>query len=50
MEIYLPESIAQEIIDISTSFHVDAKIIGRVRKSTQNRLTINSEFGTFEYF
>ncbi|MGB5383113.1 MAG: AIR synthase-related protein, partial [Lutimonas sp.] len=50
MEIYLPESLAQEIIDISKSFHVDAKIVGRVEKSAQNKLSIHSEFGTFEYF
>jgi phosphoribosylformylglycinamidine cyclo-ligase len=50
MEIYLPESLAQEIIDISKSFHVDAKIVGRVEKSAKNKLSIHSEFGTFEYF
>ena len=50
MEIYLPESLAQEIIDISKSFHVDARIVGRVEKSAKNKLSINSEFGHFEYF
>ncbi|HCZ09268.1 MAG TPA: phosphoribosylformylglycinamidine cyclo-ligase, partial [Flavobacteriaceae bacterium] len=30
MEIYLPESIAQDVITISKSFNIDAKIIGHV--------------------
>lgn len=49
MEIYLPEDKAQEIIEISKSFNVDAKIVGRVEKSEKKKLTIKSEFGTFEY-
>ncbi len=49
MEIYIPESIAEEIIAISKSFNIDAKIIGRVEESTSKKLTIKSEFGIFEY-
>jgi len=49
MEVYVPENIAQEIIDISKSFNVDAQIVGRVEASEKNHLTIKSEFGTFEY-
>lgn len=49
MELYVNESIAQEIIDISKSFNVDAQIIGRVEASDNKKLTITSEFGTFEY-
>lgn len=49
MELYAPESIASEIIAISKSFNVDAQIIGRVESSEKKRLTISSEFGTFEY-
>jgi phosphoribosylformylglycinamidine cyclo-ligase len=30
MEIYVPEAIAQDIIEISKSFNVDAQIVGRV--------------------
>jgi phosphoribosylformylglycinamidine cyclo-ligase len=30
MEIYVPEAVAQDIIAISKSFHVDAQIVGRV--------------------
>jgi phosphoribosylformylglycinamidine cyclo-ligase len=49
MEIYLPEEFAQEIIEISKSFGVDAKIIGRCEKAEEKKLTINSAYGTFEY-
>jgi phosphoribosylformylglycinamidine cyclo-ligase len=49
MEIYVPESIAQDIIAISKSFNVDAQIIGRVLTSNKKKLTISSEYGTFEY-
>ncbi|MCC6838316.1 MAG: phosphoribosylformylglycinamidine cyclo-ligase [Bacteroidia bacterium] len=49
MELYVPQEIAQDIIAISRSFNVDAQIVGRVEASDTNRLTIRSEFGTFEY-
>jgi phosphoribosylformylglycinamidine cyclo-ligase len=49
MELYVPQNIAQEIIEISKSFNVDAQIVGRVEASEKNHLTIKSEFGTFEY-
>jgi phosphoribosylformylglycinamidine cyclo-ligase len=49
MEIYVPESIAQDIIAISKSFSVDAQIIGRVLTSNKKKLTISSEYGTFIY-
>jgi phosphoribosylformylglycinamidine cyclo-ligase len=49
MEIYVPESMANEIISISKSFNIDAQIIGRVEKGNQKQVTIHSEFGTFTY-
>ena len=49
MELYVPESLAQEIIEISKSFNVDAQIVGRVEASDSKKLTITSEYGTFEY-
>ncbi len=49
MEIYLPKEYAQDIIDISKSFNVDAKIIGRVEKNDVKKLTIKSQFGEFIY-
>lgn len=50
MEIYADESIADEIIQISRSFDVEAKIVGRVEASDSKRLTIKSEFGEFIYY
>jgi phosphoribosylformylglycinamidine cyclo-ligase len=49
MEIYVPAEIANEIIEISKSFNIDAQIVGRVEASENTKLTINSEYGTFEY-
>lgn len=49
LEIYLPEEHAQDLIDISQSFGVDAQIIGRVEKSKGNELTIKSKYGEFHY-
>ena len=49
MELYVPQEVANDIIEISKSFNVNAKIIGRVEKSDSKKLTINSEFGLFEY-
>lgn len=49
MEIYIPEQYAQDLIAISKSFNVDAKIIGRVEKNVGNKLTIQSKYGEFIY-
>ena len=49
MEIYLKEEHAQDIINISKSFGVDAKIIGRVEKYQGKKLTIKSQYGEFIY-
>ena len=49
MEFYVPSAIAEDIINISKSFHVNAQIIGRVEASQQKQLTIKSEFGEFVY-
>ena len=49
MEIYTDEKNAVEIISISKSFNIDAKIIGRVEKSSIKKVTIKSTLGTFEY-
>lgn len=48
-EIYIPEEYANEIISISESYHIDAKIVGRVEASSQKELIIQSEFGEFRY-
>ena len=49
MEIYLSAEDAQQVIEISKSFGIDARIVGRVEDAPANKLTISSEFGTFEY-
>nr|AOE12334.1 phosphoribosylformylglycinamidine cyclo-ligase [uncultured bacterium] len=49
MELYVSPEIAEDIIQISKSYNVDAKIVGRVEKSETKQLTINSEYGEFIY-
>jgi phosphoribosylformylglycinamidine cyclo-ligase len=49
MELYVPEGIAQELIDISQSFGIDAQIIGRVEAADKKQVTVKSEFGEFVY-
>ncbi len=49
MELYVDQSIANDIIEISKSFGIDAKIVGRVEASETKKVTIISEHGTFEY-
>lgn len=49
MEIYLPEQYAQDIIDISKSFNIDAQIVGRVEAHEGKKLTLKSQFGEFVY-
>ena len=49
MELYVKPEVADEIIAISKSFHVNAQIVGRVEASESKKLTINSVYGTFEY-
>ncbi len=49
MEIYVSAETAKDIIEISKSFNVDAKIIGKVEASETKKLTIKSEFGIFKY-
>ena len=49
MELYVTSEIAEDIIEISKSFNVDAQIIGRVLPSNKTELTISSEFGEFRY-
>jgi phosphoribosylformylglycinamidine cyclo-ligase len=48
-EVYLPQEYAQQVIEISKSFGIDAQIIGRIESSDHTHLTIHSEYGVFEY-
>jgi phosphoribosylformylglycinamidine cyclo-ligase len=49
LELYVPETIAGKIIEISSQFNVEAKLIGHCEASAEKKLTINAEFGTFKY-
>lgn len=49
LEIYTDHNTANEIINISKSFNLDAQIIGRVENSEPNKLTIKSSKGVFNY-
>ena len=49
MELYVPAELAEEIIHISESFGIAAQRIGYVKTATSKKVTIQSEFGTFEY-
>ena len=49
LEIYTDKSHANKIIEISKSFNVDAQIIGRVEKSSNNSLTIQTPEGIYVY-
>ncbi len=49
MEVYIPEEYASDIISISESFNVQAKIVGHVEPSEKTSLTIKSDHGDFSY-
>lgn len=49
MELYVPSEIAEDIMNISKSFNIDARIVGRVEPSVKKQVTVSSEFGKFIY-
>jgi phosphoribosylformylglycinamidine cyclo-ligase len=49
MELYVPLEIANSIIEISASFGIHAKIIGKVEAANKKQVTIKSENGEFVY-
>ncbi len=49
MELYVSKDCSEDIIDISQSFGVDARIIGRVEESSKKKLSIISENGSYFY-
>ena len=49
MEFYVPPSQADEIISISNSFNVDAKIVGSVEASSVKKLNLKTPYGSYEY-
>ena len=49
MEIVVPQQFAQEIITISKSFQIDARVVGYIEESPMREVQIQSEFGSFTY-
>ncbi len=49
LELYVAKEVADSLIAIASKFNVEAQIIGRVEASSEKKLTIKSEYGTFEY-
>ncbi len=49
MELYVDESLANTIINISKSFNIDAQVIGHVEAAEEKSLEITSQFGHFTY-
>lgn len=49
MELYVPAEIAQSIMEISESFGVEARVIGRVEACDHKEVVIRSEYGEFIY-
>jgi phosphoribosylformylglycinamidine cyclo-ligase len=49
MEIYLKEDIANEIISISESYCIQARVVGRCEAWEGKKLTIKTDEGTFSY-
>jgi phosphoribosylformylglycinamidine cyclo-ligase len=49
MELYVPETIADDLIEISKGYNIDAQIIGHVDEATQKQVTIQSPYGEFLY-
>lgn len=48
-EIYTDKKTADKIMDVTASFNLDARIVGHCEPSDNQKLTIISEFGTFNY-
>lgn len=48
LEVYVAPEDAQRIIDISESFGIEARIVGRIEEGERS-LTIKSEYGEFHY-
>ena len=48
LEVYLAPEDAQQVINISRSFNIDAQIVGHIEEGPRS-LTIQSEYGTFNY-
>lgn len=50
LEVYLPEAYAEDVIQLSRSFGIEAQVVGRVEAAEAKRVSILTPEGTFEYF
>jgi len=50
MELYVPASLAADIIAISKNFDIEAQVVGRVEAGDRKQVTIRSAFGEFVYY
>ena len=49
MELYVNPAVAEQIINISHAFNVEAQVVGRVEAASEKKLTLESSYGTFTY-
>ena len=49
MEIYVPQQVAGDIIEISRSFGVDARVLGHVEAAESAEVVLESGYGNFKY-
>lgn len=49
LEVYTEEKYAPAIIEMAATFEIDARVIGLCAPAVEKKLTIESEFGNFEY-
>ncbi len=49
LEVYLPGEYTDQVIDIASSFNIEAKVIGYVQYSAQAEVSIQTPYGTFDY-
>ncbi len=49
LEIFTDAETAKALVDLAAKFHIDAQVSGYVEAAEKNSLTIESEFGTFQY-
>jgi len=49
MELYVNPVVAEQIINISHAFNVEAQVVGRVEAASEKKLTLESSYGTFTY-
>ena len=50
LEVYVAPDKVDILLDIAKSFQIDAQVVGYVEASANNKVTIKSPYGVFEYF